>query len=191
MTAPFDPAAVSSLAEVIAETTGRLTLVPPEHLPVWLPEITVPKGWSGGTINGASVTRILMRRLGTADHWDGCEVLNLYRVPGEVPETLVRDNADRVLRDSGADDIRTHIVDPPPRHGVIAARVSGTLRSSTRNVNGHYNYYVVNAAAGGTLIEQAILVGVDAWPVLSREVADLTGDLYLALLASTDRASVT
>jgi hypothetical protein len=107
---PFDPSAVSSLAEVPAEHTGGLTFVPPARLPLWLPELTVPQGWDVGAIDGATVTRMLLRRLGSGDHWDGCEVLNVYRVSGTVPEPLVLDNADRTLRDSGADAIQTHRV---------------------------------------------------------------------------------
>jgi hypothetical protein len=131
---------------------------------------------------------MLLRRLGSGDHWDGCEILNLYRVPGTVPEPLVLDNADRTLRDSGADDIHTYRVDTPPRYGVIATCASGTLRIGTRTVHSQYNYYVVNTAAGGALIEQAMLVDGDAHLVLSGDVAELTENLYRALLASIDRA---
>jgi hypothetical protein len=132
---------------------------------------------------------MLLRRLSRGDHWDGCEFLNLYRVPGAVPESLVLDNADRTLRDSGADDIQTYRVDTPPRYGVITTRASGTLRTGARTVHSQYSYYVVNTAAGGALIEQAMLVGGDAHLVLSGEVAELTENLYRALLASIDRAT--
>ena len=185
MTAPFDPTVVSSLAEVLAEHTGGLTFVPPAHLPLWLPDLAVAQGWDAAAVDGATVTRMLLRRLGSGDHWDGCEVLNLYRVPGTVPERLVLDNADRTLRDSGADDVQSHRVDTPPRYGVIATRASGTLHIGTRTVHGQYSYYVVNTAAGGALIEQSILVGGDAHP--GGEVAELTENLYRALLASIDR----
>lgn len=86
---------MSSLAEVLAEHTGALTFVPPAHLPLWLPDLAVPQGWDVGAVDGPTVTRMLLRRLGSSDHWDGCEVLNLYRVSGVVPEALVLDNADR------------------------------------------------------------------------------------------------
>lgn len=131
---------------------------------------------------------MLLRRLGSGDNWDGCEVLNLYRVSGTVPETLVSDNAERTLRDSGADSIHTHHIDTPPRYGVIAMRSSGLLHIGARAVHSQYTYYVVNTAAGGALIEQALMVGSDAQPKLSGEVAKLTDDLYRALLASIDRA---
>jgi hypothetical protein len=189
MTAPFNSSAVSSLAQVIAEQIGGLTFVPPEHLRLWLPDLTVPDGWAPSAVNGATVTRTLTRRLGSGQRWDGCEVLNLYRVPGTVPESMVLDNADRTLRDSGADDIRTHRLDTPPRYGVIATRSSGTLHAGARRIHSHFHHYVINTDAGGALIEQAIAIGADARPTLSRELADLTENLYRSLLASIDRAS--
>ncbi len=134
------------------------------------------------------MTRMLLRRLGSGDNWDGCEVLNLYRVSGTVPEKLVFDNADRTLRDSGADSIHTHHIDTPPRYGVIAMRSSGLLHIGARTVHSQYTYYAINTAAGGALIEQAVMVGSDAQPTLSGEAAKLTDDLYRALLASIDRA---
>jgi hypothetical protein len=53
---------------------------------------------------------------------------------------------------------------------VIATRASGTLRI-------------------GALIEQAVIVDSDAHLILSGEVAELTDNLYRALLASIDSAS--
>lgn len=55
-------------------------------------------------------------------------------------------------------------------------------------MHSQYTYYVINTAAGGALIEQAVIVGSDAQPTLSGEVAKLTDDLYRALLTSIDRA---
>jgi hypothetical protein len=188
MTAPTNPAAVPSLAQWIAGHTAGLTLVPPAHLQFWLPDLTVPHGWVGRTVSGAPVTRILLRRLGDGHDWDGCEVLKLYRAPGAVPETMVLNNADRILRDSGATEIRTQRVDTPARYGVIAVRTSGALGAGARKVHSHFHYYMVNTAAGGALIEQAILIGADVGLVLGREVADLTDELYRSLLTSIDRA---
>jgi hypothetical protein len=185
---PFDPAAVSSLAEVLAEYNGGLTLVSPVHLPLWLPGLTVPRGWEVDAVKGATVTRMLLRRPDSRDHWDGCEVLNLYRVAGSVSESLVLDNADRTLRDIGADSIQTHRIETPPRYGVIATRSAGRLNIGARSVHSQYSYYVVNTAVGGALIEQAVIVAGDEHTTLTDEVAELTDDLYRALLASIDRA---
>lgn len=179
---------MSSLAEVLAEHTGGLTFVPPAHLPLWLPDLTVPHGWDVAAIDGPTVTRMVLRGPGSDDRWDACEVLNLYHVAGTVPEALVIDNADRTLRDSGADAIQTHRVDTPPRYGIIAARSSGRLRIGARTVHSQYSYYVVNTAAGGALIEQAVIVRGDEHAMLSGELAELSDNLYHALLASIDRA---
>ena len=179
---------MSSLAEILAEHTGGLTFVPPAHLPLWLPDLTVPRGWDFGTLGGPPVTRMLLRRLSGGNHWDGCEVLNLYRVSGAVPEKLVLDNADRTLRDVGADAIQTRRIDTPSRYGMVAARSSGRLDIGADTINSQYSYYVVNTAAGAALIEQAVIVRESVHPMLNGEVAGLTDDLYRALLASIDRA---
>jgi hypothetical protein len=188
MTAPTNPTVVSSFAQVIAAHTGGLIHVPPADLQLWLPDLTVPQGWLGGTVSGARVTRILLRRLGDGHDWDGCEVLNLYRVPGAIPEAMVLNNADRILRDSGATEVRTHKVDRPAHSGLIAVRSSGDLGAGAHKVHSHFHYYVVNTAAGGALIEQVIFTGADVSLVLGREVTDLTENLYCSLLSSIDRA---
>jgi hypothetical protein len=47
---------------------------------------------------------------------------------------------------------------------------------------------VVNTAAGGALIEQAIVVGADEVSTLDSEANELTENLYRSLLISIDRA---
>jgi hypothetical protein len=187
MTAPLDPAAVSSLAQEIAEHVGPLDGVPTAHLHLWLPDLTAPPGWTVAAVDGATVTRLLLRRLNSGTHWDGCEVLNLYRVPGAVPESLVLDNADRILRDSAATDIRSRQLDIAARYGVIATRASGVLHSGDRVVRSQFHNYVVNTNAGGALIEQAIVIGAEMLSALDSEVNELTENLYRSLLTSIDR----
>lgn len=188
-TASFDPAAVSSLAQQIAQHVGPLDAVPAAALPLWLPGLTAPPAWTVGAVDGATVTRLLLRRLSSGAHWDGCEVLNLYRVPGTVPEPLVLDNADRILRDTGATDIRSRQLDTATRYGVIATRASGVIHSSGHIVRSQFHNYVVNAVGGGALIEQAIVIGAGALPALDSEASELTDNLYRSLLASIDRAT--
>jgi hypothetical protein len=120
---------MSSMAQIIAEHVGPLQDVPPAHLPLWLPGLTAPSAWTGGAVGGATGTRLLLRQLNSGAHWDGCEVLNLYRVPGAVPGSLVLDNADPILRDSGATGIRSHQLDTPAGYGIIA---TGALRPSAQ-----------------------------------------------------------
>lgn len=187
MSVPFDPAAVSSLAQEIAEYVGALEGVPATHLHLWLPDLTAPPAWTVAAVDGATVTRLLLRRLNSGIYWDGCEVLNLYRVPGTVPESLVLDNAERILRDSAATEIRSHQLDIAPRYGVIATRASGVLYSGDRVVRTQFHNYVVNTAAGGALIEQAIAIGADEFSALDPEANELTENLYQSLLTSIDR----
>ena len=188
MTAAFDPAAVSSLAQQIGEHVGPLEVVPTAHLHLWLHGLTAPPAWSVAAVDGVTVTRLLLRQLNSGPHWDGCEVLNIYRVPGTVPESLVLDNADRILRDSGATDIRSCQLDIAPRYGVIATRASGVLHSGDRVVHGHFHNYVVNTSAGWALVEQAIVIGAEALTTLAAESDEFTETLYRSLLTSIDRA---
>jgi len=183
----FDPTAVSSLAQEIARHVGPLQRVTTTHLHLWLPALTIPSAWTIADADGAAVTRLLLRRLNSTNHWDSCEVLNLYRVPGAVPAALVLRNADRILRDSQATDISAQPLDVPPQYGIIATRASGRLTTGNRQVLGQFNNYVVNSAAGGALVEQAVVVGADAQSALAEECAALTENLYRSLLASIDR----
>lgn len=177
------------MAEAIAERTGAPTLVPTEYLPGWLPGLVVPQGWRPITLDGTNTTRILTRQLGVGRRWDGCEVLNLYRVPGTVPETVVLDNADRTLRDCGAHDIQVSKIDIPRRYGVIATRATGMVHIGTRAVRGRYNYFAVNATAGAALIEQVVLVAAEVFSDLAGQVEELSTALHRSLLASIDRAT--
>lgn len=188
MTAAFDPTAVSSLAQEIAEHVGPLEAVPPAHLPLWLPDLAPPPNWTALAVDGANVTRLLLRALSSDAHWDGCEIVNLYRIPATVPEAVVVDNADRTLRDSGATDIRSYPLDVPRGYGVIATHAVGVLRSGDRIVRSQFRNYVVNTAAGGALIEQAIVIGADMLFALESEATELTESLYRSLLASIERA---
>jgi hypothetical protein len=188
MSTSFDPAAVSSLAEVLAQHLGALTFVPAADLSLWLPDLGVPEGWKAGGPERSTVTRMLLRRIHNSYHWDACEVLNLYRVPGVIPESLVLNHVDRTLRDSGAEAIESHRIAIPLRYNVIAARASGLLSVRDRAVRSEYTYYAVNSAAGGALIEQIFVVLAGAHALLTDELTALSTNLERALLASIDRA---
>jgi hypothetical protein len=179
---------VSSLAEVIAALSGQLILVPPAGLEMWLPDLVVPVGWAADAVDGARATRVLARRRPGGERWDGCEILNVYRVPGRVLESVVVNNATRSLREAGANDIRTQRLATVPRHGLIATRSSGTLHSDTRTARSHFNHYVFNTDAGAALVEQVIAVSTDAYAALADEVVNLTENLYQSLTARIDRA---
>ncbi|WP_236147676.1 hypothetical protein [Mycolicibacterium sp. CH28] len=184
----FGTNTVSSLAEALAECVGEVDFVPPEHLPLWLPDLRVPRLWEA-TIPSGTVTRMLRRRIRSEEHWDACEVINLFRVSGPIPEPLVHEQIARTLRDSGAQAIESHRIDVAVRYNVIAAQASGLLSTRDGVLHSQYTDYAVNAAAGGALIEQIILVVGEALPLLEDELATLTTGLRRALLASIDRAS--
>ena len=183
----FDTTAVSSLPQVIAERNGPLSLVAAGHLPLWLPELKIPEGWILAGSGGTPTTRMMLRRLNIASNWDGCEVINLYRVPGVVPQEVVFANADKALRECGARNIHSAGIDTPPSYRTITVRVTGDLIVEARPLWAQYTYYVVESAAGTALIEQVIMVGLDAVERLRPDVETLTGDLYRSLLNSIER----
>lgn len=183
----FDPGAVSSLPQIIAERNGPLSVVSDQHLSLWLPGLIIPEGWTTAGTGALATTRMMLRRLGTANNWDGCEILNLYRVPGDIPQEVLLANADRALRDSGARNIHTTEIDPPPAYRTIAARVTGDLVIEPRPLRAQYTYYVVQSVGGTALIEQVVVVGMDVAEHLMPDVETLTGSLYRSLLSSIDR----
>ncbi len=134
-----------------------------------------------------STTRMMLRRLNLASKWDGCEILNLYRVPGEVPREVVFANADRALRDCGAHNIHIADIEAPPSYRTIIARPTGDLVIGPRPLWAQYTYYVVESAGGTALIEQVITVGLDVLERLEPDVEALTSSLYRSLLKSIDR----
>lgn len=95
---------------------------------------------------------------------------------------MVLQNADRTLRDGGADNIRTHRLNVPSQLNLIATHSSGILRGETRTVHNRFNHYVINMATGGVLVEQVIAVGADALDVLADELKNLSDNLYRLLL---------
>ena len=154
---------------------------------MWLPELKAPEGWTLAGSGGTPTTRMMLRRMNIANIWDGCEVLNLYQVPGEVPREVVFANADRALHEYGARNIHIADIDTPPSYRTITVRITGDLIAEPRPLWAQYTYYVVESAAGTALIEQVIMVGLDAMERLRPEVETLTGNLYRSLLNSIER----
>jgi hypothetical protein len=172
----------TSLPQLISQTIGPLSLVAGHYLDRWLPGLTVPVGWTAVGSGGTPTTRMMLRRVGTANFWDGSEILNIYQVPGEVPWDFVVTNADRQLRDSGATDIYVSEVVAPQAHRTIGARAMANLDVGPRRLRAQYTYYVVNAAGGTALIEQAIVIGLDVIARLLPDVEVLTNSLHRSVL---------
>ncbi|WP_243841368.1 hypothetical protein [Mycobacterium sp. DL592] len=186
MNLSFDADTVSSLAEMLAEHVGEVHLVPAAHLSLWLPELRMPDRWKETSPDGV-VTRMLRRRIRDEARWDACEVINIYRVAGAIPDSLVHEQVARSLRDSGAHAIRSQPVDIPLQYNVIAAQATGLLSLGDDILHSQYTDYAVNTAAGSALIEQIILVVGGSLSVLKDELAALSTGLQRALLASIDR----
>ncbi|GAY17975.1 hypothetical protein [Mycobacterium sp. shizuoka-1] len=184
----FGTNTASSLAEVLAGCVGDVELVPPEHLPLWLPDLGVPRLWVATAPNG-TVTRMLLRGIRSEERWDACEVINLYRIAGAIPAPLVHEQIARTLRDSGARAIQSHRVDVAAQYNVVAAQAAGLLSIKDGVLRCQYTDFAVNTASGGALIEQIILVAGKAFPLLENELTALSTELQRALLASIDRAS--
>jgi hypothetical protein len=125
--------------------------------------------------------------LSSVDRQDGFRFSTSIGFPARCPNHWWLDNAERILRDSAATEIRSHQLDIAPRYGVIATRASGVLYSGDRVVRTQFHNYVVNTAAGGALIEQAIAIGADEFSALDPEANELTENLYQSLLTSIDR----
>lgn len=186
MSLSFDSNTVSSLSEMLAEHVGEVQFVPAAHLSLWLPELRVPDRWNETSPDGA-VTRMLRRRIREEARWDACEVINLYRVDGTIPASLVHEHVACTLRDSGAHAVRSRSVDIPLHYNVIAAQATGLLSVGDDVLHSQYTDYAVNTAAGGALIEQIILVVGESLSVLKDELAALNTELQRALLTSIDR----
>ncbi len=185
---PFDTETVSSLPQVIAQRNGPLSLAPAQHLPMWLPGFTAPDGWTPTSSGDVPTTQMIVRRLDPDSQWDGCEILNLYRVPGEVPRDVVFADADRALRDGGARDILTTAIGTPASDRMITARVTGVLDVQPRPLWAQYSYYVVHSAGGTALIEQVIMVGLDVLDRLGLDVQSLSDALHRSVLASIEQS---
>lgn len=142
----------------------------------------MPAGWAPIGSGGVPTTRMILRRVGTANFWDGSEILNVYLVPGSVPWDVVVANADRPLRDSGGTDIYVTQVTTPKPHRTIGVRATANLDLGLRRLRAQYTYYVVDTPDGTALIEQAIAIGLDVLARLLPDVEALSTSLQRSVL---------
>lgn len=198
MTSPDDAAvgehdrlaSVSSLVDAIGEYVADLTLLPAEALPLWLPGLPLPDGWSviDLAVGASRPTRIAVRRpAGQPTGWDGCETINLFRFSGSVPDTVIQGNADRTLRDLGARNVISEIVPMPSAARLRAVRSRGTFSLGGRHVWARCTNYVYesgpDASSGsGGLVEHNILIAADYRTRLDHDMRQLTRAVHDALL---------
>ena len=184
---PPPSTAVSSVAEEVRRHVGSIALVPADGLSYWLPGLSVPAGWTiMPTLPGeAPVTRMALCRMTPEQTaWEGCEVIALYQFAGSVPEEVVRDSADRTLRDLDARDILRDTDTLPPIPGATAVRSSGSFVLGGRWVWGQFANYVINTGVVGGLVEHSVLVRAPWRARLARGIGELTESVYQSLVAS-------
>jgi hypothetical protein len=182
------PVAVSSVAEEIRRTIGPIALVPSESLSYWLPDLSLPAGWTvvATPVDIMPVTRIALRRFTEHAEWDGCEVIALYQFAGTLPEQLMQDSADRTLRDLAAHNLRRHTVGLPPVPGATAVRSSGSFNLGEQSIWGQFTNYVVNTGETGGLVEHTVLVRAPLRARLARDIAALTENVRRSFLTSVE-----
>lgn len=112
----------------------------------------------------------------------------MFGFTGEPPDAVVRDNADRTLRDLDAEDIQTSTPLASLVPGVTAVRAKGYVVAAGRRVWAQYSTYVVGSTtpSKGRLIQQTILTGADCRDRLAEDIACLSNDLQQALLKAID-----
>jgi hypothetical protein len=155
--------------------------------PSWLNQLGLPAGWrighlTAGPFEPSRITLCGQRSDGT---WDGCETISVFGFTGRPPEEVVRENADRTLRDVGATGIKTEHVDTSALLGALAVRSSGNFVIAGRWVWAQYSNYVFGSAepSKGRLIEHTVFIESTCRNGLSDDVAQLTWAVHQALAA--------
>jgi hypothetical protein len=150
-----------------------------------LTELGVPPGWRIGQLADARIapSRIAVCGEQPGGTFDGCETISVFAFSGHPPEDVVRNNADRTLRDLGATGITAQIVELSSSPDVIAARSSGYFAAAGLWMWAQYSFYVYGSSSPqrGRLIEQAVFVESGSLPRLTGGVAQLTQNLRDAL----------
>lgn len=184
-------AAVSSVAGEVARHVHGFTH--PRHgtAPSWLTQMGVPAGWRIGHLTGSPVepSRIAVCGQRPDGGWDGCETISVFGFTGIPPAEVVRENADRTLRDVAATGIKIERVDTSALPGAVAVRSSGNFVILGRWVWAQYSNYVFGSAepSKGWLIEHIVFVESTCRAGLRDDVAQLTGAVHEALAAQADR----
>lgn len=180
-------AAVSSVAGEVARHVHGFTHPRAEAAPQWLTRLGVPAGWRIGHLADSPVepSRIVVCGQRPDGGWDGCETISVFGFTGNPPDDVVRDNADRTLRDLGATGIKTERVDTSALLGALAVRSSGNFVIAGRWVWAQYSNFVFGSAEPfkGRLIEHIVFVDSKCRAGLRDDVAQLTGAVHQALAA--------
>ncbi len=178
-------AAVSSMATVLAGHVDGLAQLRAEVLPRWLTDLGVPRGWRIGQLADARIapSRIAVCGEQPGGTFDGCETISVFGFTGHPTDEVVRNNADRTLRDLAATGITTQAVEADLLPDAVAARGSGYFAAAGLWVWARYTFYVYGSSEPhqGRMIEQAVFVESGSLPRLTDGVAQLTQNLHEAL----------
>ena len=155
------------------------------YRPEWLFELSTPIGWrlahlADRTFEPARIAVIGQHADG---RWDGCETVSAFAFTGLPPEEVVRNNADRTLRDLGAVGITSQVVDASRLHGAVAVCSSGYFAAAGLWVWAQYSTYVFGSSElnRGRLIEHTIFIDSACQARLMGDVRELTQSIQRAL----------
>jgi hypothetical protein len=181
-------AAVSTIAGEVARHVHEFTHLRADAAPRWLTQLGVPAGWQTRHLAQSTVepSRIAVSGQRPDGGWDGCETITVFGFTGIPPEDVVRDNADRTLRDLAATGITRERVDTSALRGALAVRSSGYFVIAGRWVWAQYSTYVFGSTepSQGRLIEHTVFIESGSQARLSGDVAELTQAVHQALAAN-------
>jgi len=124
----------TSVVDQMRQHVNNLTTVAPEDLPEWLNHLEIPNGWIAAqtTAGSTPLSRVILCGHRPEGGWDGCETLSVFRFGGAAPKDLLRENADRTLRDLDADSVSTFSLFAEAESSASAARSSGYFTAAGR-----------------------------------------------------------
>jgi hypothetical protein len=136
-------AAVSSVAGEVARHVKEFTHLRADAAPHWLTQLRAPARWKIGHLADSPVepSRIAVSGPQPDGRWDGCETITVFGFTGIPPEDVVRNNADRTLRDLAAIGITIQSVDTSALPGAVAVCSSGYFVIAGRWVWAQYSTY--------------------------------------------------
>lgn len=115
----------------------------------------------------------------------GCETISILGFTGVLPFDVIRDEADRTLRDLRATGINTQDVALPPVPGTIALRSSGYFNTAGLQVWAQHSTYVANYDKGrGLLILHGLFIESRSLERLRDNIIALSDAVHHAFLTA-------